>query len=406
MQPHFNTQPLARWRHYRITKWRVSKWHSCSYNSCGINCVARWFSLFHFSISRHCCLDGSSIHQPIFCCSSHSPDTCPHPVLHTSRSSAVRPTLQTLAPIQSSTPADLLLFVPLSRHLPSSRSPHPSPNMYLAFLCFFGLSRFRLVLGLISAVLCLFSYVRNNVCFLMKIKSVPDVLRVHRLWIRLFCVQSMTLGVIFHILLCFCPESMFHICMLAVGNMHVCIIRNFILTRCASLNFLLVSYLTFHCVCLYYPTLEILCFFSYVRNNVCFLMKIKSVPDVLRVHRLWIRLFCVQSMTLGVIFHILLCFCPESMFHICMLAVGNMHVCIIRNFILTRCASLNFLLVSYLTFHCVLQPDILTNMLEYSNIVFSLMFAMEMVLKVIAEGPFGYIKNGFNVFDGIIVIMR
>ena len=34
------------------------------------------------SISRCCCFDGSSIHEPIFCCSSHSPDTCPHPVLH------------------------------------------------------------------------------------------------------------------------------------------------------------------------------------------------------------------------------------------------------------------------------------------------------------------------------------
>ena len=33
-QPHFNTQPLARWRHSRITKWRVSMWPSCSYNSC------------------------------------------------------------------------------------------------------------------------------------------------------------------------------------------------------------------------------------------------------------------------------------------------------------------------------------------------------------------------------------
>ena len=64
------------------------------------------------------------------------------------------------------------------------------------------------------------------------------------------------------------------------------------------------------------------------------------------------------------------------------------------------------LLVSYLMHHRVLQPDVLTNMLEYSNIVFSLMFAMEMILKVIAEGPFGYIKNGFNVFDGIIVILR
>ena len=39
-------------------------------------------SLFRLSVSGRCCLDGSSIHQPIFCCSSHSPDTCPHPVLH------------------------------------------------------------------------------------------------------------------------------------------------------------------------------------------------------------------------------------------------------------------------------------------------------------------------------------
>jgi len=29
-----------------------------------------------------------------------------------------------------------------------------------------------------------------------------------------------------------------------------------------------------------------------------------------------------------------------------------------------------------------------------------------MFLKVIAEGPCGYVSNGFNVFDGIIVILR
>ena len=34
-------------------------------------------SLFYLSVSGRCCLDGSSIHQPIFCCSSHPPDTCP-----------------------------------------------------------------------------------------------------------------------------------------------------------------------------------------------------------------------------------------------------------------------------------------------------------------------------------------
>ena len=37
MQPHCNTQPLARWRHSIITKWRVSKWLSWLYNSCDIS---------------------------------------------------------------------------------------------------------------------------------------------------------------------------------------------------------------------------------------------------------------------------------------------------------------------------------------------------------------------------------
>lgn len=44
--------------------------------------------------------------------------------------------------------------------------------------------------------------------------------------------------------------------------------------------------------------------------------------------------------------------------------------------------------------------------METSNIIFSAVFALEMLLKVIAEGPFGYISNGFNVFDGVIVILR
>ena len=39
-------------------------------------------SLFRLSISGRCCLAGSSVHQPIFCRSSHSTHTCPHPVLH------------------------------------------------------------------------------------------------------------------------------------------------------------------------------------------------------------------------------------------------------------------------------------------------------------------------------------
>ncbi|NWY67470.1 CAC1H protein, partial [Erithacus rubecula] len=51
------------------------------------------------------------------------------------------------------------------------------------------------------------------------------------------------------------------------------------------------------------------------------------------------------------------------------------------------------------------QPDELTNALEISNIVFTSMFALEMLLKLLAFGIFGYIKNPYNIFDGIIVII-
>lgn len=52
------------------------------------------------------------------------------------------------------------------------------------------------------------------------------------------------------------------------------------------------------------------------------------------------------------------------------------------------------------------QPEELTAIVETSNIAFSAIFAVEMLLKVVAEGPFKYIANGFNVFDGVIVILR
>ncbi|RXG68903.1 Sodium channel protein type 4 subunit alpha A, partial [Armadillidium vulgare] len=48
------------------------------------------------------------------------------------------------------------------------------------------------------------------------------------------------------------------------------------------------------------------------------------------------------------------------------------------------------------------QPEELTHFVEVSNTIFSGLFALEMFLKVVAEGPFGYISNGFNVFDGVI----
>lgn len=51
------------------------------------------------------------------------------------------------------------------------------------------------------------------------------------------------------------------------------------------------------------------------------------------------------------------------------------------------------------------QPQSLTNALEYSNLVFTTLFAIEMVLKIIAEGCLKYIKNAYNLFDSGIVIM-
>ncbi|XP_034043624.1 voltage-dependent T-type calcium channel subunit alpha-1I-like [Thalassophryne amazonica] len=51
------------------------------------------------------------------------------------------------------------------------------------------------------------------------------------------------------------------------------------------------------------------------------------------------------------------------------------------------------------------QPEELTNILEICNIVFTSMFSLEMILKVTAFGSFSYLRNPYNVFDGIIVII-
>ena len=57
-------------------------------------------------------------------------------------------------------------------------------------------------------------------------------------------------------------------------------------------------------------------------------------------------------------------------------------------------------------FSVSIQPEKLTEILEYSNIVFCVLFATEMSCKILAYGAFGYISDGFNVFDGFIVILR
>ena len=103
--------------------------------SCGadkwyiIICVQETF--FRLSVSGRCCLDGSSIHRPIFCCSSHSP--------------------YTLGPIQSSTPFSQDLFC-----LPR----------------FFGLGSLFPSSNNFSSVSC---PKQLNFCFLITFRSVPDV---------------------------------------------------------------------------------------------------------------------------------------------------------------------------------------------------------------------------------------
>ncbi|XP_063064057.1 voltage-dependent T-type calcium channel subunit alpha-1I-like [Engraulis encrasicolus] len=51
------------------------------------------------------------------------------------------------------------------------------------------------------------------------------------------------------------------------------------------------------------------------------------------------------------------------------------------------------------------QPEELTNILEICNIVFTSMFALEMILKLTAFGCFNYLRNPYNIFDGIIVVI-
>lgn len=51
------------------------------------------------------------------------------------------------------------------------------------------------------------------------------------------------------------------------------------------------------------------------------------------------------------------------------------------------------------------QPRELTEAVEISNIVFACLFLIEMILKLIAHGLYDYVIDGFNCFDGCIVII-
>lgn len=51
------------------------------------------------------------------------------------------------------------------------------------------------------------------------------------------------------------------------------------------------------------------------------------------------------------------------------------------------------------------QPIELTEAVEISNFVFAFLFLIEMILKLIAHGLYDYVIDGFNCFDGCIVII-
>jgi hypothetical protein len=51
------------------------------------------------------------------------------------------------------------------------------------------------------------------------------------------------------------------------------------------------------------------------------------------------------------------------------------------------------------------MPELLNTILYYGNIIFTVFFAFEMVLKIFGLGIKNYVMDGFNVFDGVIVIV-
>ena len=53
-----------------------------------------------------------------------------------------------------------------------------------------------------------------------------------------------------------------------------------------------------------------------------------------------------------------------------------------------------------------IKSSITFQVVEISNLVFSTIFTIEMILKVSAYGIIKYVGDGFNVFDGFIVILR
>merc|ERR1712142_1024168 len=51
------------------------------------------------------------------------------------------------------------------------------------------------------------------------------------------------------------------------------------------------------------------------------------------------------------------------------------------------------------------QPLKMTEVLDVFNTIFTTIFAIEFAIKLFGYGPYGYIKEAFDVFDAIVVIV-
>ena len=51
------------------------------------------------------------------------------------------------------------------------------------------------------------------------------------------------------------------------------------------------------------------------------------------------------------------------------------------------------------------QPDWLADTQKWANVAFTILFALEMVFNLIGLGLVEYVKDGFNVFDAVIVVV-
>lgn len=78
----------------------------------------------------------------------------------------------------------------------------------------------------------------------------------------------------------------------------------------------------------------------------------------------------------------------------------NIHLLIMqfRNFF-------RYLNYSYVFCPSYFQPKSMTMALEIFNTIFTTIFLIEFLLKFSGYGFYGYIKDAFNVFDGIVVII-